>query len=228
MAGKREEKKARNRRKLIAATIASIARHGLAETTVSTVVAHSGLSRGMVNLQFDTKKAMLEETLRFLTEEWQTVWSQALDEAGTSPAERLRNSLLVMFEPPIATRKRLAVWHAFWADAHYRAVYASVCGDPDRNYRDTLTRLCRELSASGDSGTDPELASDALSAMLSGLWLDLLTIPGQIPPERAREICLTTLALWFPRHYSAPGEEKRTASDMPPAQDRAQRPARLS
>lgn len=52
---KREEKKAANRRKLIEATIDSIAERGLVDTTVSAVVERAGLSRGMVNLQFESK-----------------------------------------------------------------------------------------------------------------------------------------------------------------------------
>lgn len=200
---KREEKKAANRRKLIEATIDSIAERGLADTTVSAVVERAGLSRGMVNLQFESKEALLVETLRYLTDEWQSAWNAALARTSSSSAEQLRATLLAVFERPIFSRKRLSVWHAFWADSKYRATYRAVCGESDREYRAALTRLCRGvIKEIGDPSLDARLVADSLAGLVGGLWLDVLTIPRTITRQRARNICLFVLERTFPDYFA--------------------------
>jgi TetR/AcrR family transcriptional repressor of bet genes len=82
----REARKNANRQKLIEATIDSIAELGLSDTTVGTVVKRAGLSQGIVNLHFDTKEALLAETLKFLSVEWEAAWRERLDRAGPDPA----------------------------------------------------------------------------------------------------------------------------------------------
>ncbi len=210
MAGRRELKKALNRQKLIDATIDSIIEHGLSGTTVSTVVTRTGLSRGIVNLQFDSKEALLEATLRYLTEEWHLRWQAALEAAEPTPAARLRSSLIVMFEPGLANQRRLAVWPVFWADSHYREMYARVCGKADGDYRRALRRYCQalvddETTNSGQFATEPDLIADALATLVNGLWMDILTIPKVISRSRARQICELNLTQWFPKHFAAPG-----------------------
>ena len=210
MAGRRELKKALNRQKLIDATIDSIIEHGLSGTTVSTVVTRTGLSRGIVNLQFDSKEALLEATLRYLTEEWHLRWRAALEAAEPTPAARLRSSLIVMFEPGLANQRRLAVWPVFWADSHYREMYARVCGKADADYRRALRGFCQALAeadkaAGGQAVVEPALIADALATLVNGLWMDILTIPERITRARARQICDLNLARWFPKHFAAPG-----------------------
>ncbi len=228
----RAKKKSANRRRLIEATIDSIADNGLTETTVSTVVARAGLSRGIVNLQFESKQALLVETLRYLGEEWRLAWHRALERAGPEPAAQLRATVFASFEPPVFTRKRLSVWHAFWADSTHRSTYRAVCGASDRVYRRRLIELCRALvRQSRDAKADPELIADSLSALVSGLWVDLLTIPRTITRARARRLCDGFLALQFPAHFPRTGADSPTAglrarvSDARPAERGCSRPS---
>ena len=55
----RTEPKEKRRSQLILATIRSIARHGLSDTTVSTVSSEAGLSQGIINLHFQSKEKLL-------------------------------------------------------------------------------------------------------------------------------------------------------------------------
>ena len=210
---RRQEKKATNRRKLIEATIDSIAERGLVDTTVSAVVERAGLSRGMVNLQFESKEALLVETLCYLTEEWQSAWNAALARTSSSSAEQLRATLLAVFERPVFSRKRLSVWHAFWVDSKHRATYRAVCGESDREYRSALTRLCREvIEEIGDPSLDAQLVADSLAGLVSGLWLDVLTIPRTITQERARSICLFVLERTFHHSFTSGRRPKQPTS----------------
>ena len=87
----REARKNANRQKLIEATIDCIAELGLSDTTVGAVVRRAGLSQGIVNLHFDTKEALLAETLRFLSAEWEAAWRDRFDRAAPDPARTRAN-----------------------------------------------------------------------------------------------------------------------------------------
>ena len=102
------------RQQLIDATIACIARKGLGSMTLSDVAQHAGLSQGIVNLHFDSKDNLLAETLRFLSEEYDSYFENAYDKAGSDAASRLRALMVMDLRPVICDRKKLAVWFAFW------------------------------------------------------------------------------------------------------------------
>jgi TetR/AcrR family transcriptional repressor of bet genes len=175
---KREVRKQANRLRLIEAAIESIAAHGLTDTTVSTVVERAGLSRGLVNLQFETKDALLAEALRFLTNEWRATWRKTVGCAQMTPAEKLQTVVMSVFEPPVFSRKKLATWHAFYADSRYRATYRKVCGETDRAHLDALSGLCRRLIEDGrHDDLDAVLVAKGLQSMTDGLCVDCLINP---------------------------------------------------
>jgi TetR/AcrR family transcriptional repressor of bet genes len=213
---KRDQKKAANRRKLLEATIASIDEHGLSNTTVSKVVERAGLSRGIVNLRFESKEALLVETLKFLTQEWRRAREEALEEAGAAAADRLRALILVLYAPRVSSRKRLSVMHAFWADSKHRRVYRKVCAASDRDYRNELVQLCGELleTSNDAAGMEASVLGDGLAALNEGLWQEMLTIPRAMPRERAREISLRMLGRMLPEHYGREGTVRRSARSL--------------
>ncbi len=204
----REARKNANRQKLIEATIDSIAELGLSDTTVGAVVRRAGLSQGIVNLHFATKEALLAETLRFLSVEWKAAWRGRLDRAAADGATQLQSMLLSAFEPSVFNRRKLAAWHAFYADSKHQAAYRAVAGPSDRLYLETLTGLCQRLINEGDDGgcggngdLDAKLVAKGLRAMTDGLCLDWLTSPRATSRAEARRICLQALRTSFPRHF---------------------------
>lgn len=206
LATNRAEKKSANRQKLIEAAIGSIAEVGLTETTVGRVVARAGLSRGIVNLQFETKEALLAEALRFLNDEWRAAWRAHLERAGPDPAARLQALVLSVFEPRLFNRRKLSAWHAFYADAKYQAIYRDIMAPSDKAYLDTLTGLCRALIAGGDGqGLEARLVAKGLRCMTDGLCLDWVTVPRGAGRAEARRICLQALRTSFPRSFPLAG-----------------------
>ena len=83
---KRTASKEERQLQLIRATIRSVAKNGLADTTMSTIAKEAGLSQGIINLHFQSKDRLLAETLRHITDEYKTAWDLALDGAGLFPA----------------------------------------------------------------------------------------------------------------------------------------------
>ncbi len=202
---KRTATKQERQLQLIRATIRSVAKNGLADTTMSTVAGEAGLSQGIINLHFQSKDRLLVETLRYIADEYRTSWEKALDGAGPSPADRLAALVEVDFNMPVCDRNKLAVWFAFWGESKSRPTYRKLCATRDFQYCKELEALCQLLIEEGAyQGLDAMVLATGLSAMAEGLWLDLLISPRSITREQARNICMAYLASAFPGHFSVP------------------------
>jgi len=190
---------------LIRATVRSVAKNGLSDTTMATVAREAGLSQGIINLHFQSKERLLVETLRYIADEYNNSWEKALAGAGPSPVERLVALVEVDFKLPVCDRNKLAMWFAFWGESKSRPTYRKICRARDVRYREELGALCQLLIKEGGyQGLDATALATGLSAMTEGLWLDLLISPRSITREQARNICMAYLASAFPRHFSAP------------------------
>lgn len=190
---------------LIRATIRSVAKKGLSDTTMAIVAREAGLSQGIINLHFQSKDRLLFETLRYIADEYRTSWEKALEGAGPSPAERLEALVEVDFKMPVCDRNKLAVWFAFWGESKSRPTYRNLCATMDIEYRRELGALCQELIEKGAyTGLNAMVLATGLSAMTEGLWLDLLISPRSITRVQARNICMAYLASTFPKHFSVP------------------------
>jgi TetR/AcrR family transcriptional repressor of bet genes len=200
---KRTAPKEERQLQLIRATIRSVAKNGLSDTTMATVSGEAGLSQGIINLHFKSKERLLVETLHYLSEQYRSAWKKALSEAGDQPRDRLEAMVAMDFKPPVCEQNKLAVWFAFWGESKSRPTYRKICASVDMAYRAEMVRVCEDLIEQGGyRGLSAHQVAAGLSAMTSGLWLDLLTSPRSMTRERARQICMTYLANTFPRHFS--------------------------
>lgn len=200
----RTASKQARRVQLIQATIRSIAKHGLSETTIATVSREARLSQGIVNLHFQSKERLLVETLQYVTDEYRDTWERALAQAGPSTAQRLEALLKVDYHRSVFDRDKIAVWFAYWSETKSRPTYRKLCAERDRGYDTILTELVGTLIREGGYGPlDPAIVANGLAAMTEGLWLDLLVNPKDMNRDKACRILLTYLARLFPRHFSA-------------------------
>ena len=203
---KRTASKEERQQQLIQATIRSVARNGLSDTTMATVSSEAGLSQGIINLHFQSKDRLLVETLRYIADGYRVAWEKAVEGAGPSPAEQLAALVAVDFKQPVCDRNKLAVWFAFWGESKARPTYRKICAQRDIAYRNELVQLCEQLIEEGGyEGLNADSVAAGLSAMTSGLWLDLLTNPRSMSREQARQICMAYLATAFGKHFSRPG-----------------------
>jgi len=200
---RRTASKEARRLQLIQATIRSIVKHGLAETTIASVAHEAQLSQGIVNLHFLSKERLLVETLQFVTDEYKETWEKALADAGPSSAERLYALLGVDYDKSVFDRNKIAVWFAFWSETKSRPTYRKLCAERDRGYDTILTQLVAEVIEEGAYGSlDPDLVANGLAAMAEGLWLDLLVNPREMNRDRAHLILRNYLSRLFPKHFS--------------------------
>ena len=187
---------------LIKATIRSIAKHGLSVTTMASVAKEAKLSQGIINLHFQTKERLLEETLLYIVGEYRTAWYNALHSSGDSAAEKLAALASVDFDKRICQRNKLAVWFAFWGESRSRLTYRRICTQSSREYKQLMTRLCEEIIFEGGYEACAGHVATGLLAMNEGLWLDLLLTPAEMTPGQALNISLSYLSGIFPGHFS--------------------------
>lgn len=199
---KRTASKEARRQQLIQATIRSIAKNGLSDTTVATVAREARLSQGIVNLHFQSKQGLLIETLKAVADEYKDAWEKALAGAGPSAAEKIEALVNVDFCPAVCDRTKIAVWFAYWSETKSRPTYRKLCAELDRGYDRQLCELVKILIEEGDyQSLDADLITVGLSAMSAGLWLDFLVAPRSMNRERARQSCRMFLCQLFPKHF---------------------------
>lgn len=187
---------------LIKATIRSIARHGLSITTIATVANEAGLSQGIINLHFQSKERLLEETLSHIVEEYRQAWFKAYRESGDAAAEKLAAVAVVDFAKRICQRNKLAVWFAFWGESRSRLTYRKIYEESSREYKQLLVSLCEDIIKQGKYKVQARQVADGLLAINVGLWLEMLISPTEMSAEQAGETSLTYLQGVFPGHFS--------------------------
>lgn len=199
---RRTASKDARRQQLIQATIQSIAKYGLSDTTVATVAKEAKLSQGIVNLHFQSKQGLLIETLKAVADEYKDAWEKALANAGPSNAEQLQALVNVDFCHAVCDRTKIAVWFAYWSETKSRPTYRKLCAERDRGYDRKMNELLKALIAEGNyPSMDADTLTVGLSAMSAGLWLDLLVDPRGMTRERARKSCRMFLSQLFPKHF---------------------------
>jgi TetR/AcrR family transcriptional repressor of bet genes len=201
---RRETREAR-REQLMDATLATLARRGLAQTTLADVADAAGLSRGIVNFHFDSKERLLLDTLTRLSAEYEAAWREAMEAAGPSAAAGLRALVAADFSERVCSPEKVAAWFAFFAEAAARPDYRDLCWARDDGLLDAFRTLCRALEAEGGYGHDPQATAMALYAMQEGLWLRLMLGNADLAREQALDIALGMLGTLFPRHFTPDG-----------------------
>lgn len=186
---------------LIKATIRSIARHGLSVITMATVAKEAGLSQGIINLHFKSKDRLLEETLRYIVDEYRSSWHEALEISEGTADAKLAALVAIDFDKRICKRNKLAVWFAFWGESRSRLTYRRIYAEQGREYKKVLTGLCEEIIRQGGYDSRAQDIANGLMAIHTGLWLDLLLSPSGMKPEQAKQISLSYLRGVFPENF---------------------------
>ncbi len=179
-----------------------IARKGMGSTTLGDVATEAGLSQGIVNLHFDSKDNLLNETLRFLADEYKSHFDEAIQSSGPNAVDKLQALMELDLRPSICDRKKIAVWFGFWGEVKSRPTYRKICAQYDRYYDEIVEALCEELIAEGEyTAVSAKSATMLLSSTTNGLWLSCLISPGEFDRHEAREAIDEFLANTFPKHF---------------------------
>ncbi len=185
----------RTRARIIDAVVDSVAAHGISGTTLATVAKGAGVSQGVLVFHFATKEGLLTETLRRLSQEYRDAWDPAL--GHDDPLDRVLGLVRADFSPDVCTRRKLALWFAFWGEAGAQPLFSGICAQSEETRYAAMVAACEALQSR--YGTpDPVLLANAIDATTDGLWLQMHIYGQEISRTAARDMALGHLRLLLP------------------------------
>jgi len=170
------------RQQLIEATISSIGRHGLADTTVARIGAAAGLSTGIIHHYFGDKDGLLEATLRSLIERLRQEVVARLRRAET-PRQRLDAIIAGNLAPEQFDPDSVAGWLALWVQSAHDPALARLRRVNTRRLRSNLRHPLRRMLPAAEV----EPAALAVAALIDGLWLHAALSAGNFDLQTAHE-----------------------------------------
>ena len=173
------------KRQLIDATMDCIDKLGISQTTLACIAERAGLSQGNIVFHFQSKEALLDQTLRYLSDEYLSNWQSALAAADPDPLAQLCALIEARFAPQICNRRKISVWFAFWGESRSRPKYMRVCGAHDKAFSDNLLSLCEALEAQHGARLQAATAALSIEGMIDGLWQNFLIGPSGFKRDRA-------------------------------------------
>lgn len=199
---KRIRSKEVRREQLIHATMKCIAESGLSGTTMARVTQTAGLSLGIANLHFESKEKLLTETLRKLADEYANGHHEILNNTKyETVSDKLQALLDFNFSPKITQKTKLAVWFAFCGEAKSRPTYQRICSRSDVQAGTAIHDLFKRAITEGNyKNAELDVIASGYTALIDGLWLELLVAPGKTSKAKAKRIALHYLASAFPKH----------------------------
>jgi TetR/AcrR family transcriptional repressor of bet genes len=192
-----------NHQKLINATIETIAKRGLGETTISHVAKKARVSQGYANFKFKSKENLLLSSLQFLSDEYKKSWSKILEDQNISPEERVLKIIENDFSPKIANRNKIAVWFAFYSEVKFRPSYLSICQYQDEIYSQQMEKLIQEINdKNNEKGLQANEISETFHSMVDGLWQRILFDPKNYTNEFCKKLVKNYFKTIFPKNFS--------------------------
>ena len=178
------------RRQLIEATLTTVHRHGLAETTTQRIARQAGLSPGIIHHYFAGKDALLAATMRQLLKELRDDVAERLA-AAANPEARVRAVLDANFAPAQFRPAVVAAWLAFWAQSPYDPELERLRRLYTRRTHSNLTAPLKALLPPAEA----RATAITLAAMIDGFWLRAGQHDTDLDHEDARAQALAHLAL---------------------------------
>jgi TetR/AcrR family transcriptional repressor of bet genes len=180
----RRERGEGTRRELVRATIAAVALHGLAGTTLNVVAGIAGVSRALVGFHFKSKDQLLIAALENSLDIYDSSLHAALTRAKSDPRSQL--SALLAHDMSFVTEhaELLSLWCAVWGEAHSANHYRASVLPADRRYRD---EIAAHLNALLGDASEARKRAAAINAFTFGIWLECHLDPKGFNVARARQ-----------------------------------------
>ena len=181
---------------LVDATIESVHRYGLSDTSVATVTEIAGLSRGMVRHCFSSKNAMLIAAYQSLRVEWSRNFFAAQGESAFETVIRMVES---MFCPPNLEPIKVTAWMAFTVACLHDKELNRICREDNAMWRDAISAELRAHAEQTGLQVDADRVADTVLAAADGLWLRYRIEPERMTPEMARDLIVQLVQDLVPR-----------------------------
>ncbi|MCV0424192.1 MAG: TetR/AcrR family transcriptional regulator [Roseibium sp.] len=204
---RRQLDKDMNRQVLLEATARVILEYGAGGATISRIQAESGLSRGMINLHFQSKDNLIRELAHYLGERYDKLWQTFAD--GSSPnvttpeeaAARMRSLFETDLSPEVLDEQIARLTVSFRAEPQLQDLAPSFLETRNTVLHNYVRRCCEVLCQACRPQSDPEKIAMAFMSLLEGLWIDFQQHPHDFDRNYAIDICLTTANAFFPDYF---------------------------
>ncbi len=178
------------RRALIDGTIKSMAERGVGGTTIRSICADAGNSRGLIGHYYANKEDLVAEAFRhlFTTVSRQVIEAQA--RVGGSALDRLKAIPRSVFSPPVFTDLNRAAFLAFWHEIRFNPAVRKANGELYLDYTKRTQSLFVKAAEECDVDIDHRSAAIGLIALIDGLWLELSIDDKVVSRGKAIDLCL--------------------------------------
>lgn len=177
------------RQALIEGTIRSLAQHGVAGTTVRTICAGAGSSRGLIGHYYESKEELLAVAFRYLFEKISSHVRNTQASMGESALARLRATPAAVFSPRVCSELHRNAFLAFWHEIRFNEAVRSANRELYRDYARHMTSLFAEAAAECGATIDHGSAAVGLIGLIDGLWLSLSITGRTMTRKQAIGIC---------------------------------------
>lgn len=171
------------------AAIRCIADKGYAAVTVAMICDEAGFSRGLIGHYFKGKDALVLEAINSFAAELAAATRQAVEAAGSAPADRLHAVVKSSFSPPGFSPQKAAVWAALAGSAKWSAPLAETYRELWRDYRVGIAGLFERAAAERKLAIDAEAAALVFSRMIEGFWIGWVSDPKMMTVAEAERAC---------------------------------------
>lgn len=159
------------RRELIIATLESIRKHGYLNSTINTISAESGLSRGLISHYFKNKDDLLQYAFRFLTQASDELFRHVVRSAAKNQFEKLLYGAMVPF---LGNRPYREIWLHFWSASRFQPELAEVHQTLWKTYREGVRRRIASYAQERGLEIDDKTTALMYTQLIDGLWLGLI------------------------------------------------------
>lgn len=165
----------RTRRAIIDAAWVLIAERGHHAVRVSDVAVRAGVSAATVHYHFDSRRRLLEETLRRSAREAYTRQVEGLEQICDG-ADRLRRLIELQLPEPGVLRLEWSIWLQVWTEASLHPDLRALHAQAYARWHETITAAIALGQRQGSCRPgDAEVLAARLAALVDGLGVHVVT-----------------------------------------------------
>ena len=170
---------------LINATIFEIGRAGSLDVTVAQIARRAGMSPALAHHYFGSKEQMFLSAMRYILRTYGRSVSETLP--GRGSRGRLNAIVQASFAPQNFQRETVSAWVNFYALALINPEARRLLRVYHRRLRSNLVVALRPLAG------DPGRVADTVGALIDGVYLRAVLVPGGIDAAAAERLLLDYL-----------------------------------
>jgi TetR/AcrR family transcriptional repressor of bet genes len=159
------------RRALIEGTLRSLAKFGIAGTTVRSICQEAGTSRGLIGHYFESKEHLLEVAFRHLFSTISEYVKRIEARAGPDPLDQLMALPQAVFSTVVFTDQNRDAFLSFWHELRFNELVRQANREAYGDYQERTESLFERVAASLGVQIDALEAALGLITMIDGMWL---------------------------------------------------------